>query len=173
MDSMVAERVLIWDNSRQPDWKCAGRYMAELHADTEFVYWQDDDVLVPPETQRRLIAEASPDYVVANWGHGENPDGYDDLPLVGAGAVAPRGMAWRSIARYAERYPLDEDFKYEADFVVGVLYEDFRHLHLPFEIDYEAAQAPERLCNQEWQRDLKLEITNRARSIRDEVLAAA
>jgi len=40
-------------------------------------------------------------------------------------------------------------------------------MRLPFEIDYAIAQAPERLCNQDFQRDLKYRITQRARWIRD------
>lgn len=167
LDSLIFSSVVVWDNSQRADWKCAGRYMAELEAEESVVYWQDDDVLVPAETQRRLVEAYTPGACVANWGHGENPDGYDDLPLVCGGAIADRGLSWKSIARYAEQHPLDDDFKYEADFVVGVLYEDFRHLYLPFEIDLAIAQAPERLCNQPFQRDLKLQMTNRARTIRD------
>jgi hypothetical protein len=56
---------------------------------------------------------------------------------------------------------------YEADFVAGVLYPTFRHLHLPFEIDLAIAQHPSRLCNQPWQLDLKYQVTERARQIRD------
>ena len=159
----------VWNNAKGPDWKCAGRYLAALSSRSQFVYFQDDDVIVPRETQEALVArffEAGVD-CVANWGHGENADGYDDLPLVCGGAVVDAMKCQDAILRYAEHYPLDDAFKYEADFVVGVLYDSFEHMRLPFEIDYEIAQSPERLCNQPWQRDLKLEITNRARAIRD------
>lgn len=174
-ESLVFMERITWDNSRGPDWKCAGRYLAALMASTPAVYFQDDDVIVPRETQEELVRiywqTDAP--IVANWGHGDDADGYDDLPLVCGGAVADPTQCIDAILRYAEHYPLDEAFKYEADFVVGVLYDSFEHVRLPFEIDYEIAQSPERLCNQDWQRDLKLEITNRARAIRDGALVPA
>jgi hypothetical protein len=119
-----------------------------------------------------LLEEYEEGVCVANWGHGANPDGYDDLPLVCGGAVVDRGLCFDSIVQYAAHYPLDEAFQYEADFVVGVLYPDFRHVHLPFEINLDIAQHPSRLVNQPWQRDLKYEITERARGIRDSLVLA-
>jgi hypothetical protein len=173
LESLIFDRCIIWDNSVNRDWKCAGRYLAAMQAHTDIVYFQDDDVLVPAETQLALLDAYEEGVCVANWGHGDNPDGYHDLPLVGAGAVVDRGLCFDSIVQYAARWPLDETFQFEADFVVGVLYPDFRHLHLPFEINYGIAQHPSRLVNQPWQRDLKYEITQRARGIRDERLVAA
>ncbi len=173
--SLVFEDQIVWDNSRGPDWKCAGRYIAALAATTPLVYFQDDDVFVPRETQEALVDAylASDADIVANWGHGENPDGYDDLPLVGAGAVANPTKCIDAMLQYAEHYPLDDAFKYEADFAIGVLYDKFEHVELPFEIDLSIAQSPERLCNQSWQRDLKYEITQRARAIRDGALLSS
>jgi hypothetical protein len=172
-DSLIFDDVVIWDNSVNPDWKCAGRYMAMTLAQRSVVYFQDDDVIVPRETQQRLVDAYIPGVMVANWGHGENTDGYDDLPLVCGGAIVDRDLPWKALERYLEEFPLDEGFMYEADFIAGVLYEDFRHLHLPFEIEMSVAQHPSRLCNQSWQRDLKLEIANRARAIRDGALVPA
>lgn len=173
-ESLIFDRVIVWDNSVQPDWKTAGRYMAALLADTDLVYWQDDDVIVPPETQEELVRLFSvDDHIFANWGHGENPDGYDDLPLVCGGAVANRWSAWQAIGRYAAHHSLDVDFRYDADFAVGVLYPSFRWARLPFEINLEVAQHPSRLVNQPWQKDTKLRITERARAIRDKALQPA
>ncbi len=95
IDSLIFDNVIIWDNSRDPDWKVAGRYMAALRARNDLVYWQDDDTIVSPGVQRELLREFSPadDDIVANWGHGENPAGYDDLPLVCGGAIAYRWAA--------------------------------------------------------------------------------
>lgn len=179
LDSLIFDRVVIWDNSeRTMDWKVAGRYLAAYEAPTRFVYWQDDDTIVPRETQRALlhafetnIGAASHD-IVANWGHGDNPDGYDDLPLVCGGAVADSMAAWRCILRYAQEYPLDDGFQHEADFVVGVLYQRWEHLHLPFTIR-DVAYNGKRLADEPWQKELKLELTNRARAIRDRNLVAA
>lgn len=168
LDSLIFENVIVWDNSkRRVDMKVAGRYGAVLEARTRAVYFQDDDVIVPEETQVALLEAYRPGVVVANWAHGENPDGYDDLPLVGAGAVLDRDLPWPALDRYLEVFPPDLGFYYEADFIAGVLYPEFEHLRLPFEIDLALAQHPSRLVNQPWQKDLKRKITNRARAIRD------
>ena len=148
--------------------------MAAALAKTPLVYFQDDDVIVPESTQLALIREFQYTWdIVANWGHGTNADGYDDLPLVCGGAVAIKDACWRAISRYQQHHPLDDDFMYEADFAVGVLYRGFRHVHLPFDINLEVAQHGSRLVNQPWQRDLKHTITQRARAIRDRELVAA
>jgi len=169
VESLVFDDVIVWDNSRDPDWKCAGRYMAAALSATDEVYYQDDDVLVPQDTQRALVRafyEGDHD-IVANWGHGTNADGYDDLPLVCGGAVGSARAAWQAIRRYSIHHPIDDAFMYEADFVVGALYRDFRHVYLPFDINMDVAQHSSRLVNQPWQQDLKAEITQRARAIRD------
>lgn len=168
LESLIFPNVVIWDNSVEPlDAKCAGRYMAALKAPTGVVYFQDDDVIVPPETQQAIADAYTPGIMVANWGHGENPDGYDDLPLVCGGAIIEQFLPWRALGQYLAHWPFDEGFMYEADFIAGILYPAFRHLELPFEIDLEIAQHPSRLCNQQWQRDLKFLVTERARAIRD------
>jgi hypothetical protein len=151
-DSLIFENVVVWDNEVETfDAKCAGRYFAALRSSTDVVYFQDDDVLVPEETQRALCGAYIPGMLTATWGHGENPDGYDDLPLVCGGAVVDRWVAWRALSRYLAVWPMDEAFLYESD----------------FEIDYAIAQHRSRLVNQPWQRDLKFEVTQRARAIRD------
>lgn len=171
IDSLVFNDVIVWDNSVREDRKTAGRYFALLEASFGAIYFQDDDVLVPRETQHALVDAYMPGVVVANWGHGENHGGYDDLPLVCGGAVLDAELPWLGLDRYLEHFPLDDGFLYEADYVAGVLYADFRHLFLPFDIELAIAQAPERLVNQPWQADLKLKITNQARSVRDMVPA--
>jgi hypothetical protein len=93
--------------------------------------------------------------------------------LVCGGAIVDQNLPWKALLRYLEHFPDDDGFRYEADFVAGVLYEQFEHLWLPFEILMHVAQHPSRLCNQEWQRDLKFDITQRARAIRDGALVAA
>lgn len=171
LDSLIFENVVVWDNSTRPhDYKTAGRYAAADEAETTAVYFQDDDVIVPAETQQALLDAYEPGVVAANWAHGDDPDGYDDLPLVGAGAIVDQELPDEAFSLYLEHYPLDEDFLYEADFVVGVLYRSFKHLHLPFEIEMPVAQDPSRLANQSWQAETKLRLTNQARLVRDGVL---
>lgn len=167
LDSLVFDKIVVWDNSERHDKKCAGSYWAALEAPTPIVYFQDDDVVVPPETQQALVDAYKTGVCVANWGHGENPDGYDDLPLVGGGGIVDGDLCWQAIERYARYFPLNTEFLYEADFVVGVLYHRFEHLHLPFDINVPIAQHSSRLVNQPWQKDLKLKVTNQARWVRD------
>lgn len=167
LDSLIFDNVIVWDNSREEDWKCAGRYKAAEQAPTDVVFFMDDDVLVPQQTQVELLEAYEPGVCTANWGHGANPDGYQDLPVVGGGAIVDKHLCADAIQRYAAHWPLDDAFRYEADFVVGALYPAFKHLHLPFHIDLRIAQHPSRLCNQPFQKDLKFEITERARAIRD------
>jgi hypothetical protein len=76
-------------------------------------------------------------------------------------------MPWAALNRYLDHHPADDMFHYEADFIAGVLYPRFAHLHLPFEINHEVAQHPSRLVNQPFQRAMKFEATCRARRIRD------
>lgn len=173
LESLIFDDVIVWDNSTAPfDAKCAGRYYAALGARNDIVYFQDDDVIVPRATQQQLVDAYQPGVMVANWGHGTDPAGYDDLPLVGGGGVVDRDLPWQCALRYLDRFSLDDGFLYEADFVIGVLYPAFEHLHLPFEIDHAIAQHPSRLCNQDFQHALKFEMTERARAVRDaEVLA--
>lgn len=170
IDSLIFDDVVVWDNSVREDRKTAGRYFALLEALYGPVYFQDDDVLVPRETQERLCAMYMPGVVIANYGHGDTPDGYDDMPLIHGGAVLDADLPWIGLERYLEHWPLDDDFLYEADFIAGILYEDFRHVYLPMEINLAIAQHPSRMCNQTWQRERKLMVTNRARAIRDGVM---
>jgi hypothetical protein len=169
--SLIFDDVVVWDNSVREDRKTAGRYWALLEETKGIVYFQDDDVIVPTETQWRLLETYMSGVVIANWGHGENPAGYDDLPLVCGGAVLDAELPWEAANRYLEQWPLDEDFLYYCDFAIGVLYEDFRHLFLPFEIEMPVAQHPSRLCNQPWAAEMKARVTNQARQVRDMVAA--
>ena len=170
--SLIFDDVIVWDNSVDEDRKVAGRYWPLRDGFTRpVVYFQDDDVLVPQKTQKKLMQSYMPGVMIANYGHGENPDGYDDLPLVHGGAIVDQDLPWIGLNRYLEHFPMDDGFFYEADFIAGVLYPDFRHLYLPHEINMPVAQHPSRLCNQPWQKELKLKITNQARQVRDMVVA--
>lgn len=166
-ESLIFDNVIVWDNSLRDDYKTAGRYMAAKMAGTFAVYFQDDDVLVPAATQAQLLAAYKPGVMVANWAHGADPDGYDDLPLVGCGAICDRELPLEALDSYLDHQTMDYGFLYEADYVAGVLYERFEHVRLPFEINMAVAQHESRLANQPWQKDLKLRITQQARAIRD------
>jgi hypothetical protein len=173
-ESLIFDQVIVWNNrERGRDFKTAGRYAGASEATTRAVYFQDDDVIVPVATQEALLAAYESGVMVANWGHGENADGYDDLPLVGGGAIVDRELPLYALDKYLEHYPMDDGFLYEADFVAGVLYEKFRHVHLPFEIEMQVAQHESRLVNQPFQKELKLRITEQARAVRDGAMVTA
>ncbi len=166
-ESLIFPNVFVWDNSKRNDMKTAGRFAVMEYATTDLVYFQDDDVLVPPSTQEALLAAYEPGIPTCNYGHGATPDGYDDLPLYCGGAIVDRGMAWEAAERYVQEHGQDDDFLYYCDFAVGVLYPMFKHVRLPFEIVMDVAQHPSRLCNQPFARDMKRRVTDRARAIRD------
>lgn len=167
-ESLIFDDVLVWDNSQREDKKTAGRYFALLEEATQgVVYFQDDDVVVPRETQEKLCEGYEPGVVVATYAHGENDGGYGDLPLVCGGAVLDAHLPITAMDRYLDHWPMDEDFLYYCDFAIGVLYPEVKELRLPFDIEMPVAQHPSRLCNQPWAADMKRRITGRGRFIRD------
>lgn len=168
LETLPYGELIVWDNSQRAcDFKVFGRYAAAALARNEVVYFQDDDCIF--RHHERLLAAYEPGLIVSTYGHGENPDGYDDLPLVCGGALVDRELPARAFARYLERFPRDDGFLYEADFICGVL-TPFRHVDLPFEIR-DVAYNGARLADEPWQRELKLKITNQARELRDAVAA--
>jgi hypothetical protein len=173
IDSLIFDNVIIWDNSVREDRKTAGRFYATAEAKTPVVYYQDDDVLVPRTTQLALMEAYEPGIPTAVYAHGLTPDGYDDLPLVCGGGLVPTEMPWQALNRYLDFWPADDGFHYDCDFIAGVLYPLFKHVRLPFHIEMAVAQHPSRLCNQPFQKDLKFDVTQRARAIRDMMRVAA
>lgn len=171
IETLPYNEVIVWDNSKRDDLKIYGRFAAMKEASNRVCYTQDDDCLFRDHDM--LLAAYEPDVPTYVYGHYPEEGGYGDLPLPCGGALVPRDVAFAAFDRYLAQYPMDEAFLYEADFVVGPLYPTFKQVRLPFEIVMEVAQAPERLCNQPWQRDLKLELTERARAIRDADQVAA
>lgn len=158
--------VIVWDNSREQDLKILGRYAGAQRADTEVVYFQDDDVVFRHHDE--LLAAYEPGMTTAVYGHGENEAGFGDLPLVGCGALAHRSQIDQAVSLYSDHFPVDDEFLYDCDFAVGVLV-PFKHVHLPFEIR-DIAHNGRRLADEPWQRETKLRVTNRARWIRDHVV---
>jgi hypothetical protein len=155
--------VIVWGPDRH-EYGVFGRYVAMLEASTDVVYTQDDDCVFRHHTQ--LLEEYEPGKIVSTYGHGDNPDGYDDMCLVHGGAVMDRSLPPAAFIRYLLRWPSDEGFYREADMINGTI-TPHKHVNLPFEIRMDIATRPNRMCNQPWQKDLKLEITNRARKVRD------
>jgi hypothetical protein len=161
--------VIVWGPDR-PELHVYGRYAAMRHAPTRHVYTQDDDCIFRHHEQ--LLAAFEPGSITAVYGHGETPGGYEDVALVHGGAILDRRVAFAAFDEYLLRYPYDEGFLREADMISGTI-GAHHEVDLPYEIRMEIATAPNRMCNQPWQRDLKLKITDQARAVRDELQAAA
>ena len=160
------DEVIVWDN-KPVDLLCAGRYAAMESAKHDVVYFQDDDTLF--HHHDKLMAAFEYGRITAVYGHGDNDGGYGDLPLVCGGALVDRNTVRDAVWKY-NPLPLDvgwtrDELAY-ADFAVGVL-APFRHVHLPFQINYPIAQHTSRLVNQPWAADAKARVTQRARMIRD------
>ena len=81
-------------------------------------------------------------------------------------------LPYRAFSEYLAYWPRDEGFLREADMINGTI-TPHEHVDLPFEIRMDIATRPNRMCNQPWQKDLKLEVTNRARQVRDRLWAVA
>jgi hypothetical protein len=163
LKTLPYEDVVIWDNSKRDDLKCFGRYAAMAEAENEVVYFQDDDVIF--REHETLLSLYEPGHLVANWGHGDTPCGYDDLALVCAGALVDRELPFLAFRRYEEEFGFSEEERYEADFIAGLL-TPHRHVYLSFEIR-DVAYNGKRLADEPWQREAKLRVTNKARWIRD------
>lgn len=59
LDSLIfpTDAVRVWDNAVNPDLGAFGRYVLAAGADTPYVYFQDDDLLVPEDAQWHLLQE--------------------------------------------------------------------------------------------------------------------
>jgi len=164
LDTLPYGALIVWDNSRRgEDMKVYGRYAAALEAATPVVYFQDDDVVF--RDHEALLAAHQPGRLTSVWAHGRAPCGFDDVALVGAGALVDRDIVVRAFACYLEHFSSDAEFLYEADFVFGCL-APHTQVRLPFEIRA-AAYNGRRLADQPWQRETKMRVTNRARWVRD------
>lgn len=163
LDTLPYEHVIVWGPDR-PELHVYGRYAAIQEARTPVVYTQDDDCIFRHHDQ--LLALYEPGRIVSTYGHGDTPDGYQDMCLVHGGAIMDQHLPARAFTRYLVRWPYDEGFLREADMINGTL-TPHTHTDLPYEIRMEIATRPNRMANQPWQKALKLKVTNQARQVRD------
>ncbi len=95
--------ILVWNNAVRPNVRTYGRWMGVAEAATRLVYLQDDDVLVPPETQQALIDAWEPGRIVANQPDNHHGDGpYADLTFLGWGSIMEPGLAANALLAYLE-----------------------------------------------------------------------
>jgi hypothetical protein len=94
-----AYRIVVWDNSVEVDLAVLGRYAAASRAETELVYVQDDDVVLPVESIMELFKAWRPGHLVANMPERFRHDFYVDHCLVGFGAVFERSLIEAAFGR--------------------------------------------------------------------------
>jgi hypothetical protein len=99
-------------------------------------------VLVPERPSRRSWRPTSRASMVANWGHGDNPDGYDDLPLVCGGAIVDRDLPWDATQPLPRALPARRRLPLRSRLRRRRPLPAFKHLPLPFDIDLAIAQHP-------------------------------
>lgn len=157
LDSLIFPEVIVWDNSGtltidhpaagrsvRPlpgDLGAYGRYTAAAQAAAPIVYFQDDDCIVAPDDQRRLVDSYEPGVLSALMPP-ERVD-YHDTVLVGWGSLCDRDLPGRAFARWAAAGKETESHEFRvvgADFVFPMLvawkrldayHRDLPHAHAP------------------------------------------
>lgn len=102
VEPLMFDRVIIYNNAKRVDRAVYGRYLAAQEAQTEWVYFQDDDVTVPEKTQRRLLCEARRNEYVCNHPPDHNQQFFPGLHFVGWGTICERDAPERAFRRWHE-----------------------------------------------------------------------
>lgn len=102
--------VAIWDNSIGEDLAVYGRYAALAEVESDVVYVQDDDVVLPLESLEALAAAYEPGVLTANMPARFRHDFYRDHCLVGFGAIFDRDLPAKSFG-LLHRVPEEEWFE--------------------------------------------------------------
>lgn len=163
LETLPYDDIVVWDNSKRPhDLRTFGRYCALSEVKHEIVYFQDDDVLFVDH--QRLLDLYEPGVVIANM----DPPwikacGYQDMVMVGAGAVLDRSLPGPIFHEYLAHYGFDDEFLYESDFVFGTMCKG-KQIDLGYGVR-EFADAPDRLYRQPWQAEAKQRTRERARAL--------
>lgn len=165
LETLPYDDVVVWDGRERDEQPGTyGRYLAMYEANHDVMYLQDDDCVFRDHAS--LLAEYEPGVLTAVYGHGENPDGLEDVALVHGGAIVDRSLSLRAFDKYLAAWPVDEGFYREADMIHGTLCPS-RQIDLSYEIRWDIIDRRDRMSDQPWQRDLKHRITERARQLRD------
>lgn len=109
--SLPFPEIAVWDNSRRPDRKVYGRYLAAAEAGNDIIYTQDDDCIVDAQA---LLEHYEDGLIVANVPEDRRAFYSDGVTLVGWGALFHRSLL-SVLDRYLELYPMDELFLRECD----------------------------------------------------------
>lgn len=140
LGSLIFDDVVIWNNEVAIDYGAYGRYVAiRDHAKREVVYVQDDDCIVSPEDQLRLVDAYEPGILTAMMPP-ERID-YRDTVLIGWGAIFSRYLPDLAFERWLATGHEMDSRKFQivgADFVFPILtpwkrldgyHQDLPHAH--------------------------------------------
>ncbi len=150
LDGLIFKNVIVWDNSRSPNCRTFGRYAAMIGSATDVVYVQDDDLVLPAESQRALLAMYEPGCIVANV-----PDWKQMLTFLGYGSVMGRALAGAALAPYLNDYLHEEGFQMVGCDVLVSLRNTVVEASVPFELRPEAlgpGRASGHPRHEEWKR---------------------
>lgn len=152
IDTLPYSRIIVWNNAEKEwDAKTYGRFLAAEEAETEYVYFADDDLIF--RNHDMLLAAWEPDKLIVNmpspwYEYCE----YDVLgqALVGAGSLCPVGFWREAFERYLTYWPKDDLFLDYCDFIFG---RAVPHVRYDFGYEpFEYADAPGRIFNHPYAR---------------------
>lgn len=107
LNSLPFDDVVVWNNSERDDLSCYGRFAGVAEAKHDWIYVQDDDLIVP--VPALLDAWDGGRGIVANKPPAE------EWRFLGCGALFHRDLV--NFDRYHARYPGDPEFNRTADVV--------------------------------------------------------
>lgn len=135
LEVLPFDDIVIWDNSQRENLGAYARYAAIAEAKHDLIFTIDDDVIFRRAAE--LVDVYEPGKVAVNY---QEPW---DIPWGGRGSIFHRDLPAQVFARYAEHYPIDDEFRvYYADGIFSLLtqpisivvdlgYEDLPHGFAP------------------------------------------
>ena len=109
LDSLIFYKVIVWDNSKRDfDAATYGRYMAAEEADTELVYFQDDDVILSPEGQQELLDQWQPGEFLVSMEDKKHRTEFSHIYWCGQGAITERRLYREAFDRWGKFYSKNE-----------------------------------------------------------------
>lgn len=141
LDSLVFKRVIVWDNQTAGrDIGAFGRYVAAAtYADTDYIYFQDDDYLMEEQAQLQLLQGYERGLLVANMPATRNTEYFQELVWGGWGSFIRRADVSRAFRIWREEggeTSSDDWYLIGCDIIFGVLnpwkrlnYDGFVSLH--------------------------------------------
>ncbi len=140
LNSLPFDDVVVWDNAVSADRGCYGRFAAVEYAKNEWIYVQDDDLLVPIPAlvkEHRRHRLANQEGVVANVRTEE------EYRFLGCGAIFHRDWVAAAFKRYWDAYGYTDDNRLDCDTIF--LYQNPYLRHWLGYLDFPWQTAPNSL----------------------------